>query len=61
MSNHEMSGALKCTLDSLMDENYSYLQEDYIAEENLHPVFGENPNKRKPRSKPYEWEYNDAA
>ena len=61
MSNHEMSGALKCTLDSLMDENYSYLQEDYIAEESLHPVFGENPNKRKPRSKLYEWEYNDAA
>lgn len=56
MSNHEMFGAWECTLDSLMDENYSYLQEDYIAEESLFPVFGNTPNKRKPHNRRYEWE-----
>ena len=61
MSSHSALGAYDCSLDVLLDENYSYYQEDYIAEESLHPVFGENPNKRKPRSKPDEWEYNDAA
>jgi len=56
-----MPDAFTCSLDALMDENYSYFQDDYIAEESLFPIFGTNPNKRKPKNKPYEWEKDNAA
>jgi len=61
MSSHSMPDAFTCSLDALMDENYSYFQDDYIAEESLFPIFGTNPNKRKPKNKPYEWEKDNAA
>ena len=40
----------------LLDEDYAYLQEKYIAEESLRPVFGDSLNKRKPHNGKYEWE-----
>lgn len=40
MSSHSMPDAFTCSLDALMDENYSYFQDDYIAEESLFPIFG---------------------
>ena len=61
MSSHSMPYAFTCSLEALTDENYSYFQDDYIAEESLFPIFGNNPNKRKPKNKPYEWEKNNAA
>ena len=61
MSSREVLGSFDCTLDTLLDGDYAYLQDNYMAEESLYPVFGTNSNKRKPHNKRYEWEYNDAA
>lgn len=56
MSSHEIFGTFACSLAPLLDEDYAYLQEKYIAEESLRPVFGDSPNKRKPHNGKYEWE-----
>ena len=61
MSSREVIRNYDCSLDALMDGEYTYLQETYIIVERLYPVFGNNPNKRKPHNKRYEWEYSDAA
>ena len=57
MTSRNALGVFACSLDTLMDEKYSYFQEEYIAEESLNPIFGDKPNKRKPNNRPYEWEY----
>lgn len=56
MSNHSIFGAFDCTLDALLEDDYFFFQEESTAKKSIHPAFGENPNKRKPHNKRYEWE-----
>lgn len=50
-----------CALGNLLNERYTYYQDDETVLESLKSIFGSNPNKRKPRNGRYEWEYDDAA
>lgn len=56
MSSHSIFGAFDCTLDTLLEDDYFFFQEENAAEKSLHPIFGNNPNKRKRPNERYEWE-----
>lgn len=61
MSNHSMYAVCDCSLDILLDGNYSYYQDEESVHDTLESIFGANYNKRKTRNGRYEWEHDDAA